>query len=303
MDTSSTTLHLELWEGTVPTIVSLCPDDVTALTVPDPIYVMIPRMGYLANIVNTVVECFQDSVPRVGLNNEVWFEWDKQPLNWQLPAGVLYDICSNEGTNSGGNIPWRLTVHFQSFPSALLVSCSSDKAFEQHYFHSIKQGLFIEHGNSAAAMSLELKEQQQLWESLCRLDPSSFYLVDNRLHRRTSGCDPVAVPVRLVVPGADPASTPIIIQPFCKLEKPRVGTSGSEASEAALVGTMTVGDLLTQNAVVVTTGSGHAGERQVAAEPRVMAHGTLLPLSAPLVEVWSALAHPDNFLYITVLPS
>jgi autophagy-related protein 5 len=156
MDSASAVLPFELWEGQIPAAVTLCSDDVTALTTPDPIYVMIPRMGYLANVVNTVIECFQDSVTQYGSQNNVWFACEGQPLNWQLPAGVLYDMFCDSSAARDANLPWKLTVHFQAFPSEVLVPCSGDKAFEQHYFHSLKQGLYLEHGNSSTAMSLEV---------------------------------------------------------------------------------------------------------------------------------------------------
>ena len=59
------------------------------------------------------IEHFQASAPHSS-SNEVWFDCGGEPLNWQLPAGVLFDAYASRPAE----LPWPITVHFQSYPSA-----------------------------------------------------------------------------------------------------------------------------------------------------------------------------------------
>jgi hypothetical protein len=74
-------LLLELWEGTIPAVIHLYPADVTSMEQPKPLYVMLPRVGYLGNISDEVIEHFKEFVP-ICRSTEVWFDVDCQPLNW-----------------------------------------------------------------------------------------------------------------------------------------------------------------------------------------------------------------------------
>lgn len=152
------------------------------------------------------------------------------------------------------------------------------------------------------------------------MDPSSFHAVDKRL-RRAGGGDPVAIPVRIVLAaaatgGGDTTSVTTILQPFCKLEKPALeantGTSGGGADrEGGGIGSsITVGEFLRQHCAVMVSGDPpppplSASEQEEAgacvdSNLSAIAHCVALPLNASLVEVWSLLAHPDHFLYLTV---
>ena len=264
---SSDPLRLELWQGVIPAIVRLHPSDLTALEAPKPYYVMIPRLAYLGTVAGELLEHFKDSAPHSN-SNEVWFDHQSVPLNWQLPAGVLFDLHGGDSTA----YPWEITIHFLSFPSATLLRSEGDKALEFHFFHSLKQGMYLEHGSSATAMSMQADEQQRLWLAMCADDAASFAATDKRL-RRTR---PSAVPVRLVVDGAP------VAQPFLRMESP--------ADEG---GSITVGDVLRKHLSLPTGAFG----------VRAVCHGVDVPANAPLAEVWAALAHPDHFLYVTVLPA
>ena len=67
-------------------------------------------MGYLPLLLPDIVQYFSVSALGWGVDH-VWLEHDGQALKWHLPSGVLFDLC---GLSS---LPWRITVHFQSFPA------------------------------------------------------------------------------------------------------------------------------------------------------------------------------------------
>lgn len=150
-----------------------------------------------------------------------------------------------------------------------LVLGDGEKAPEFHYFHSLKQGLFLEHGGSATAMSMELGEQQQLWESVRLVDAGSFHSVDRRLRLSR----PQSVPVRITTAGTS------VHQPLVQIDD-----SSTISIRAVLVKLF--------NSNLFGGGSN---------EPHVICHGVPIDLDAPLVEVWATLAHPDHFLYLVVV--
>ena len=67
----------------------------------------------------------------------MWFEFEGAPLHWQLPIGVLFDLLAGaEAAES--ELPWRLIVHFQAFPSGTLLR-SSPKEAEQLLLNALKE--------------------------------------------------------------------------------------------------------------------------------------------------------------------
>lgn len=50
---------------------------------------------------------------------EMWLEFNGQPIKWHFPIGVLYDIF----TAGERQLPWNLTVHFDKFPEAEIFRC------------------------------------------------------------------------------------------------------------------------------------------------------------------------------------
>ena len=226
------------------------------------------RLGYLSHVVSEVRDHFRDSVPSSN-SNEIWYEASAEPLNWQLPAGVLFDLhCQG----SAQKYPWRLTVHFQGFPSAEIVRPDGEKVMERHFFHSLKQGLFLEHGSSSTAMSMEATEMMRLWSTLRSVDGGAYNAVNKRLCRPS----PAAVPVRVAF-----RASPVV--------QPLVNLSGKAADgHDTKRDSWTIGDLLMD----IVGADVNA---------RAVAHGVVLQNDAPLVEVWGALAHPDHFLYIAVV--
>lgn len=334
-------LEAELWNGCVPVVVRLHPQDVTSLEQPAPYYAILPRMGYLGALAAAVVEHFKDAAPHCGLANsgtgawgglanDLWFDCNSTPLNWQVPAGVLFDAHSSSGAvrNNSSELgeqspvtsryPWALTVHFQSYPEGQLVRPHGARALERHFFHSLKQGLFLEHGSSAVAMQMERSEQEKLWRSVCDQDSRTFISVARRLRKPI----PDAVPVRLLLQsigsGRNSNGAAVWTQPHCKPARVDLGEAGT--TEIDLLAAGTVGDLLHQcvdqssdfSAAVDASCSSH--DRSICNEVRssssssnssfvAVAHGVALGAAAPLIDVWRALAHPDHFLYLVVCPS
>ena len=72
---------------------------------------LVPRQSYLHSVVPQALQALQHLLPPG--EQSPWFEHGQLPLRWGVPAGVLYDLVAAPG----GELPWRLTIHFRQFPS------------------------------------------------------------------------------------------------------------------------------------------------------------------------------------------
>lgn len=103
----------------------------------------LPRHAYLPVIIDSLRECLKINSPR----EELWFSASDVPLKWYVtrshsphylrnfPVGVLYDVFGN------GALPWRLTVHVQDFPTAVLLRCPDELTLKSFFWNSLKQVL------------------------------------------------------------------------------------------------------------------------------------------------------------------
>ncbi len=82
------------WRGTLPLQLSLCADDFSAISSPDPAFCTVSRMCYLPVIVRDMLPLLLDglgaSAPKVSVNN-CWLENERgDAVQWHLPLGALY---------------------------------------------------------------------------------------------------------------------------------------------------------------------------------------------------------------------
>jgi hypothetical protein len=157
--TSPTPIQLSAAEGRVPVSFEMDEHEVISLHRPLPMYVLAHRHSYLPLVSLQAVHSFQDSAPQVGAEG-VWYATPSgHPLRWDMPIGVLYDA------HGDGQLPWRVLVRFQEFPSAVLLRAGL-KETERAYFHSLKQALNLLSGSARSFMDLRQHDQEALWQAV-----------------------------------------------------------------------------------------------------------------------------------------
>jgi len=128
-----------------------------------------------------------------SLHNMIWFsnESEETPLKWNLPVGVLYDAhvlssvmmkmneqdtdMSEDATNNddmrilmtrGDNCPWRITVHFHSFPDQQIVRFKNESDIQWNYINSLKESFYIQYMDMKPIMTMSKPDQVKLWSSI-----------------------------------------------------------------------------------------------------------------------------------------
>lgn len=286
------------WHGALPAVFTLAPDEITTLQPPRAFRACLPRQTFLPfGIYDSVRSHFEPFGPPMG--GKMWLEHAGTPLRWHLPVGVLFDLLAGEEATA--SLPWAITVHFQSFPEEQLMQASAQEA-EAILLHALKESCFLRCGSAMPAMSLSPASQQALVDALATDDLAAAHAgyvpimqhiasaVQMQLGGRTA---PRAVPIRLftsvakwrqqplspVAPSGAPATLRDALQqllPATTLAAPVDATAAAEG------------------------GNPKAGADSVDASWDAVVQGVRMPVDTPLQWLWSACAHPDGWLYVSV---
>jgi autophagy-related protein 5 len=162
-----------IWQGAIPVVFNMISHEITSLQTPYPLYMMVPRQSYFTLLIDTVRNHFESYVSTFN-KDEIWFEYDNQPLKWNMPVGVLYDACMLHNTAGSDvqrttlskELPWRVTVHFHSFPSEQLIRIKSDVDIQWIYMNALKEAMYVKCGNTKGIMTLSKVDQLKLWDSV-----------------------------------------------------------------------------------------------------------------------------------------
>ncbi|KAL3815801.1 hypothetical protein ACHAXA_001695 [Cyclostephanos tholiformis] len=142
---------------------------------------------------------------------DCWFEDEASgiPLRWQLFVGVLYDLMKgkavlNSSSGRGGThdqhiLPWRIRLHFTSYPYDRLlplddgsppskVENTNDDIEGSHrritalvgrlFRNSLKQALFMQYGSSKVAMQITKFSHEKIWDSVMTSNYAAYHEVN-----------------------------------------------------------------------------------------------------------------------------
>lgn len=174
------------WHGQIPCEIALSAYDVVDLAAPAPVHLMLPRMSYLHAAASSAVDALRQS-SLVASASSVWFSVDKTPQRFNLPVGVLFDIHQlkngvRENSETIRHLPWRLTVHFSSYPADVLLGYNQD--VPRHFFsQQLKQALFLEHGNARVGMGITQENSEQMWGAVGEGDFETYKIVNDKVSK------------------------------------------------------------------------------------------------------------------------
>jgi len=285
-------LH-EIWNGKLPVEFSLAADEVITLDQPKPVYLLVPRVNYFPVVSEKAKRYFISYIDQ-SQAQEMWFEYDRIPLKWHYPIGVLFDVL----VSSDECLPWQITVHFKNFPEDALMSAKNLDAVETAFMQVVKEADQLKHRGNVIN-SMQRKDHKQLWNGLINDRFEQFWTVNRRL-MENCGEDAIKyIPFRLYLPRNSPDPTnsppnaiaPIFMQRLC--EPFRSSDEAENGSKMAENGAkMTLGDLMRK----------FAGEFSDSSKFRVISHGILVPFETPMLYMCLNLHYPDNFLHLCIVP-
>ena len=164
----------ESWRGALPCVFCLAADEVATLRPPRPYCICLPRQSLLPLAADVVRRHFEPFAPPMGSSN-LWFEASGQPLRWQLPIGVLFDLLCGEEAAVRHELPWRITVHFASFPANQVLRATVREA-ESVLMNALKEACFLRCGSAMPAMQLDAASQTALLTALANAtNPDAAY--------------------------------------------------------------------------------------------------------------------------------
>ncbi|XP_031570229.1 autophagy protein 5-like [Actinia tenebrosa] len=262
----------EIWDGRIPVCFNLSSEEIVTVEQPEPYYLLVPRISYLMLVTDKIQRHFQRAVNQDSVD-EMWFEYDGQPLKWHYPIGVLFDLYG-----SSASLPWNLTVHFQKFPEEELMRCPGKEAVESHFMSAIKEADSLKH-RSQVINSMQKKDHKQIWLGLCNDKFEQFWAVNRRLMERSAE-DPFFKHIPFRIYQAD--------KPFRQnLFKP-VTDNGEQ---------LLLSDLLRSCVPNLMSSDG----TDLNSDWRVVIHGIEPPLETPTQWLSEHLSYPDNFLHIIIV--
>lgn len=304
------------WSGSIPIVLSLAPSSLSSPTLPAPIHVLLSRNTFLhVGLKDAVMRLHKFAPPTMSFTKRVveepdpesssdneegeqeeikqavqketiypccWFEDEitELPLRWQFFAGVLWD-CHQSTTNKEVGLPWKIRLHFTSYPSSQLLELDMTSGVlttvERTFKNALKQALVLEHGNAKAALNMSKQSHQRMWDSIVNSKYSIYKPIKDDIQASTN---PVILPIRLLVGVSKPC-----IQKKCIDE------------------TTTLGSFLNEFVPEYFERSSDNGS---SIEPKMpiiswRIAGIIPPLSTLVLDLWRTLCHPDGFLYIAVL--
>lgn len=170
----------EIWHGQLPLCFKLHPDDVSGRHLPEPYYMMVPRVTYFPLVLDRVVKYFNRFADQSKeVVTDMWLDYDGQPLKWQHPIGLSWDLFG-----SNYELPWRLMLHFSNFPTQELVRCNTKSSIETNFMSSIKEADTLKH-KGAVIKNMVKKDHNQLWSSLVNDKFEQFWSINKKLMDRT----------------------------------------------------------------------------------------------------------------------
>ncbi|XP_021948161.1 autophagy protein 5 isoform X1 [Folsomia candida] len=257
----------EIWDSKLPVSFALAEEEVYTVKPPEPYYLMVPRLLYFPLVTDKVRRHFAQHVNPEIANNEMWLEYNGQPIKWNHPIGLWFDLFSD------GILPWSISIHFDKFPEQNVCRCPCKDAIRSQFMSVLKEADALKH-KGQVINSMQEKDHNQLWLGFQNDKFDQFWGVNKRLMESPAGEGFRNIPIRCYTP-----------EKFAmqRLVKPVDDANNSWTSlHDALIEFFPDFD---------------------ASKVRILIHGIEPPLNSPIQWLSEHLSYPDNFLHVVILPT
>jgi len=160
---ADTILREKLWAGSVPIKIDLALADIAVLDAPKPMYILANRMTYFATLLKDIKRHFDSYAPASFDPSDIWLDFNKIPLSWNIPIGVLFDLLQADQTI----VPWCLELHYRGIPDDQILRCSGLESIRFLYINALKEAMYLRTGESKDIMNMAKDEEKKLIESIC----------------------------------------------------------------------------------------------------------------------------------------
>lgn len=256
----------------IPLKLTLATNDNVTPQQPRPVLALVPRFGYLPFVAEQIKPLFQHLLPPG--EDTPWFEYQGQPLQWQHPAGVLYDLHV-----LGQQRPWCLTVHYRACPVQSILSWSSQLA-QATFLNTLKEAAIICTGSANRVMNMTSFAQQDLQEAIRACDFKKLSGISEQLGFGATAPG-MRLPVRVVI--AAGGACEVITLPMTEADLEEQPVS-----------------LLRALHQIMPQRIPESTDHSLPTSVQVIVAGTQPSPSLPLSWLHACLGAADNFLYLVV---
>lgn len=204
-----------------------------------------------------------------------WLEFDGVPLRWNYPVGLLLDQLVPQGTPQGARRDcWRLTLRHRSYPEGYVLPLASLEDVRAHWLNQLKESCYVLNGTAKPVMQLSTSDTALLWDSVLGHDVHDFWRVFRKLLPGPGRAK--HIPTRFYFTVSDK----VIDLPI---------------GDAHDTDTVTVGEVL------------HGffpdlfGCPKAYQDAKPVVHGIVVPIEAPLLQLYRECVYIDGFLHITIV--
>jgi autophagy-related protein 5 len=105
-----------------------------------------------------------------------WLEYNGEPVKWQYPVGVLYDMM----VKSSEELPWKIHIRYKEFPKDKILYLDKKEAVKAHFLSRMKEADFLKH-KGEGMNSLKESDIESLWSGLQKDDFQTFWSINKKL--------------------------------------------------------------------------------------------------------------------------
>jgi len=200
---------------------------------------MAPRENYFFFILQEVKSLFDPYAPsdKVDAYDEMWFEFNKIPLKWNVPIGVQFDTLIGI-KNKQKDLPWCLTFHYKDFPEEQVLRLEGLNFFKFHYINALKESHTLRMGSASEILAMQKREEQRMIEGILKHNYENFWEINQPL------CDKNVTDAKKYAIRVFCNRHHTYVQPNIDVNKPN--TSDTTEEVANNVQPLTLGEMLSE---------------------------------------------------------